>query len=245
MAEPENPEQSESQVRLTLRRPGGTRLWRTAKLVLPTVATLVILLLIFWSQSNLQESRFRIGVTELAPQDIDNMKMVNLRFDGMDKQDRPFSITADIASQNKDLEGVIDLVEPRADITLADGAWVALMAGDGHYDRDSSGLSLGGGVNVFHDKGFEMSTEAVDVDLETGTAVSDTATSGQGPAGFLNAAGFRLENDGKRVFLTGPAQLNLYAAGEEAPAAGAEAPGADVMVPAEKPAVTDGEPEAE
>jgi lipopolysaccharide export system protein LptC len=245
MAEPENHAQTESQIRLALRRPGGTRMWRTAKLVLPTVATLVILLLIFWSQSNLQESRFRIGVTELAPDDIDNLKMVNLRFDGMDKQNRPFSITADIASQNTDLEGVIDLVEPRADITLSDGAWVALMAGDGHYDRDSDGLALGGGVNVFHDKGFEMSTDTVDVDLETGTAVSDTATTGQGPAGFLNAAGFRLENDGNRVFLTGPAKLNLYAAGEDAADTGAEAPGADVLVPSEKPALTDEEPAAE
>ncbi len=245
MAEAHNPAQNETHVRLKLRRPGGTRLWRTAKLVLPTVATLVILLLIFWSQTNLQESRFRIGVTELAPEDIDNMKMVNLRFDGMDKQNRPFSITADVASQNRDLEGVIDLVEPRADITLSDGAWVALMAGDGHYDRDGEGLSLGGGVNVFHDEGFEMSTETADVDLESGTTVSSTATSGQGPAGYLNAAGFRVENDGKRVFLTGPARLNLYAAGEQGSAAGTETPGAGIFVPAEKPAPNGGEPVAE
>jgi lipopolysaccharide export system protein LptC len=215
MARTATPEQNVDHVRLSLRRPGGTRLWRTAKLVLPTVATLAILLLIFWSQSNLQETRFRIGVTELAPEEIDNLKMLNLRFDGMDENDRPFSITADIASQNKDAEGVIDLVEPRADITLADGAWVALMAGAGHYDRDGDRLDLANGVNVFHDKGFEMSTAAVKVDLETGVASSDSATSGQGPAGFLNASGFRVENDGERIFLTGPAQLNLYAAGEE------------------------------
>jgi lipopolysaccharide export system protein LptC len=207
---------SMDQTRLALRRPGGTRLWRTAKLVLPTVATLAILLLIFWSQSNLLETRFRIGVTELAPEEIDNLKMLNLRFDGMDENDRPFSITADVASQSKDAEGVIDLVEPRADITLADGSWVALMAGSGHYDRDGDRLDLAGGVNVFHDKGFEMSTDAARVDLETGITSSDAPTSGQGPAGWLDAAGFRVENDGDRVFLAGPAHLNLYAAGEPA-----------------------------
>jgi lipopolysaccharide export system protein LptC len=252
MAEPETSAPDDSEVRLQLRRPGGTRMWRTAKLVLPTVATLAILLLIFWSQSNLQESRFRIDVTELAPEDIENMKMVNLRFDGMDKQNRPFSITADTASQNKDIEGVIDLIEPRADITMEDGAWVAMTAGAGQYDRDGDGLELGGGVNVFHDKGFEMSTEQVDVDLANGTTSSSTATTGQGPAGFLNAAGFRLENDGDRVFLTGPAQLNLYAAAEQesddgpdAPEASPEVPVEDIFVPAAKPDPSGGEPATE
>jgi lipopolysaccharide export system protein LptC len=202
--------------RLALRRPGGTRLWRTAKLVLPTVATLAILLLIFWSQSNLEETRFRIGITELSNEEIDRMNMLNLRFDGMDKDDRPFSITADTASQNKDEEGVIDLVEPRADITLTDGAWIALMAGAGHYDRDGNRLDLSGGVNVFHDKGLEMSTETVTVDLLTGEATSDAPTNGHGPAGELNAAGFRVGDDGERIFLKGPARLNLFAAGDDA-----------------------------
>ena len=214
MARAANTADTMDHVRLGLRRPGGTRLWRTAKLVLPTVATLAILLLIFWSQSNLLETRFRIDVTEIAPEEIENLKMLNLRFDGMDENDRPFSITADVASQNRDAEGTIDLVEPRADITLADGSWVALMAGAGHYDRDGDRLDLAGGVNVFHDQGFEMNTDAARIDLETGTATSDTPTSGHGPAGYLDAAGFRVENDGERVFLAGPAHLNLYAAGE-------------------------------
>ncbi len=88
------------------------------------------------------------------------------------------------------------------------------MAGSGHYDREGDRLDLAGGVNVFHDRGFEMSTDVARVDLETGIATSDTETHGQGPAGYLTASGFRLESDGDRVMLTGPAQLHLYAAGE-------------------------------
>ncbi|MDZ4737035.1 MAG: LPS export ABC transporter periplasmic protein LptC [Rhodospirillaceae bacterium] len=199
-----------------LRRPGGTRLWRTLKLLLPTVATLFILLLIFWSQSNLEESRFQIGITELSTEDINNMTMLNLRFDGMDREDRPFSITADAAKQNTDLSGVIDLIEPRADITLGDGAWVALMASGGHYDRDGRRLELSGGVNVFHDRGFEITSDAASVDLATGTTSSDQPVTGQGPAGQLSAAGFRVMNDGARILLNGPARLNLFSAGGDA-----------------------------
>ncbi|MEX2200089.1 MAG: LPS export ABC transporter periplasmic protein LptC [Dongiaceae bacterium] len=202
-------------VRLPMRRARGTRLWRTFKMLLPTVATLFILLLIFWSQRNLEESRFQIGITELSTEDINNMTMLNLRFDGMDKADRPFSITADEARQNTDLVGVIDLIEPRADITLGDGAWVALMASGGHYDRDRHRLDLSGGVNLFHDRGFEISSEVASVNLETGTTSSDRIVSGHGPAGELTAAGFRVMNDGERIFLNGPARLNLFAAGED------------------------------
>ena len=202
-------------VQAPMRRARGTRLWRTLKMLLPTVATLFILLLIFWSQRNLEESRFQIGITELSTEDINNMTMLNLRFDGMDQEDRPFSITANEARQNTDQIGVIDLIEPRADITLADGAWVALMAAGGHYDRDGRRLDMSGGVNVFHDRGFEISSEVVSVDLDTGTASSDRVVNGQGPAGELTAAGFRVMNDGQRIFLNGPARLELYAAGEE------------------------------
>lgn len=231
---------SHGDIRLMLRRPGGTRLWRTAKLVLPTVATLAILVLIFWSQTNLEETRLRIGITELEPEEIDNLKMMNLRFDGMDRNDRPFSITADVASQNKDSDGVIDLFEPRADITLADGSWVALMAGDGHYDRDANNLSLGGGVSLHHDKGFEMSSDTASIDLGTGTASSNTPTAGQGPAGFFNAAGFRVENDGDRVLLQGPSRLHLYSAGEAVPE-GSDGNGNATPETPEAEATTDGE----
>jgi lipopolysaccharide export system protein LptC len=202
-------------VQMPMRRARGTRLWRTFKMLLPTVATLLILLLIFWSQRNLEESRFQISITELSTEDINNMTMLNLRFDGMDQEDRPFSITAEEARQNTDLVGVIDLIEPRADITLGNGAWVALMASGGHYDRDGRRLDLSGGVNLFHDRGFEISSEVASVNLDTGTTSSDRIVNGHGPAGELTAAGFRVMNDGERIFLNGPARLNLYAAGEE------------------------------
>jgi lipopolysaccharide export system protein LptC len=185
------------------------------KILLPSIAVGLILLLVVWSQMNLDERRFRIGLTELAPEEVDSVNVVNARYEGIDKQDRPFTVTAAHAVQVEKESDVIDLTEPRADITLGGGAWLALAADTGRFVRKDDLLDLRGSVSLFHDRGFEFHAETVRINLEDSTAISHDPVDGQGPDGHVTAQGIEVMKGGDRILLLGRAKLVLYPHSED------------------------------
>jgi lipopolysaccharide export system protein LptC len=70
-------------------------------------------------------------------------------------------------------------------------------------------LDLTGDVTVFHDSGYEVRTDAAEVDLRAGSAQGDQPVSAQGPAGTLDAVGFTLMDRGDVVVFKGPARMVL------------------------------------
>lgn len=197
-------------VRTVRRRRGGySRMVIVLRLLLPTAAAGLIAVVALWSQFGIEENRFRLGVAEMAPRQIDSLSMVNARFEGVDTKHRPFNVTADTAHQADKTGDIIDLTQPKADITLESGAWLALTAAAGRYRRQDNLLDLSGGVSIFHDKGFTFQTSTLHVDIANKAADTQDPVQGQGPSGDLTARSFRLTDEGNRIFFGGPAHVTL------------------------------------
>lgn len=182
----------------------------TLKVVLPALAVGMMLLVLVWPRLAPDEGGLRIGLSDLNPDGSGDLDMVNPRFQGRDTENRPFSIVAAKATQRAGGTDRIDLEAPKADITLEQGAWMALSANTGVYDRAGERLDLAGNVSLFHDRGFEMHTQTARIDLNAGVARSDAPVAGQGPAGHLEAQGFRLSQDGARIHFLGRSRLTVY-----------------------------------
>lgn len=187
-----------------------TRFVAVMKYLLPLLAAGLVVMLALWSQIRIDEGRFRIGMTEVAPIEVDKLTMSNPRFEGIDDRNRPFTVTADEASQVKDNAEVVDLSRPQADMTMEDGAWVALSADKGQFRRDAELLALEGSVSLFQDRGYELHTDRVRIDFNAGTAVSDSPVFGQGPVGELTGDGLKLSDKGAIIELTGDARIVFY-----------------------------------
>jgi lipopolysaccharide export system protein LptC len=169
-----------------------TRFVSVMKYLLPILAAGLVVMLALWSQIRIDEGRFRIGMTEVAPIEVDKLTMSNPRFEGIDDRNRPFTVTADEASQVKENTDAVELTRPQADMTMEDGTWVALSADKGRYHRAAKQLSLEGSVSLFQDRGYELHTDRVEIDFDAGTAVSDKPVFGQGPVGELTGDGLKL-----------------------------------------------------
>lgn len=181
------------------------------KTLLPSFAIGMVLLIFAWPQINVESERFGIGlgVSELAADYADSLSMLNARFDGVDAEGRPFSLSADEASQPSSVNEIVDLSLPKGDITLNDGTWLALTAKTGKYDRQGNTLDLAGAVSLFHDQGFELQTETAAVDLEAGRAEGSDPVKGHGPFGQLLSEGFRVEDSGDTIVFTGRSRMIL------------------------------------
>jgi lipopolysaccharide export system protein LptC len=192
------------------RRTAYSRMVLVLRLLLPALAVAMIVVITMWHQFTQEENRFRLGGAEMAPHQVASLTMANVRYEGVDDKNRPFNVTADTAHQ-VDKEGeVIDLSEPKADITMETGEWLALTAASGRYQRRTNLLDLAGGVTIFHDKGFTFQAPTLHINLNDHVAESHDPVEGQGPSGQLTAANFRLVEGGKVVLFGGPAHITLY-----------------------------------
>lgn len=181
----------------------------TMRVLLPTVATGLILLVLVWPQLDDQQRRFTLGPAKIDKSAAKNLTMLNGRYAGM-LEEKPFTITATKAHQKNAKDMEFSLQGPKVDIMMQNGSWAAITAKDGFYNHKKQILELSGGVNVFHDTGYEFQTNNAIVDLKAGDARGVDPVEGQGPLGNLKAEGFKLFYKTKRVIFTGRSKLTLY-----------------------------------
>jgi lipopolysaccharide export system protein LptC len=180
------------------------------KVVLPATAVALASLVIFWPQLNPLDNRFRLKPVQVSIDDLENLRMVSPRFVGTDARNQPFAITADQATQEAGGSDVTALANPKGDLTLNNGSWVALAALEGQYHKATQILDLWDEVNVFHDAGYEIKTRRAKADLGKGDVFGDDAVEGQGPDSQLRGQGFRIYEKGARIAITGKSRLILY-----------------------------------
>lgn len=185
------------------------------KVLLPALAAGLVLLVIAWPQLMPDVSRSGVDFAKIARDQAKTLNMLNARYSGVDENNQPFNIAADLATQAPDDENVVELQHPKADITTTEGDLVALSARVGHYRRKEEILDLAGTVHLIHDKGFDVVTETATVNLNDGSAAGDMPVSGQGPSGELQSQGFRLSDRGQVILFTGKSRLLIYPDAED------------------------------
>lgn len=211
------------------------------KIVLPLIAVGCVAYIVIWSRDAPIVHPIDV-VADAKQQSATDVTVKQVKYDGVDANNRPFSITAESASQPQaeqpapaspktDEDGypvkqtaaapaqssgdgkadsVINLKQLVADMTLTNGAWVAVTADDGVYHRDAGTVDLSGNVTLFHDTGLQFETDAATVDLKNDTARGDQPVEGQNADGQLAAQGFEVRDDGQTVVFTGRAYMKLF-----------------------------------
>jgi lipopolysaccharide export system protein LptC len=196
----------------SLTKGGGsyTRFANSMRITLPLVAVAIVILVVAWPQLTEKPKKFSLNVSNINTSETGTQQIISARFTGTDSENRPYSVTADTASQNNKAPDMVDLAFPKADITLKSGAWLALSAETGTFNRKLQVLNLKGEVNLFHDMGYELRTAAADIFMKQGIASGNKPVYGQGPIGTVQSAGFQILDGGKRVLFTGKSRLILY-----------------------------------
>ncbi len=207
---PENPNrlsQLETPVRTVSHGKGYTRFVRMMRLFLPLVAVGLTGLVVSWSK--IEDTFEAIPKESVIPQNIGQNELVNPSFKSRDDKSQPYTVTAERAFQSAEDMDIVLLEMPKADITLTDGTWLAASAAKGVYRQNAESLILDGTVKLFHDKGYEMTTERMLINMKERKAVSDRAVYGQGPAGTIAATGFQAVSENNSLIFTGPVKLVL------------------------------------
>jgi len=188
-----------------------------AKRVLPGVAVILLALVAVWPRLQAELERVHFPVPRLDPREAQDLRMINARYTGIDRQNRPFIVTAEVARQNPNVDDLVALEGARGDLTSSSGAWFELNGYTGLYQPDAQLLDLFGDVQLFQDKGNEFHTDSAHIDMAGGNAEGNDPVEGQGPFGHITGQGFRIRDHGDVIVFTGHAHLFLVPQEKEVP----------------------------
>lgn len=176
------------------------------KWVLPLSATALLTAIVVWPQIQHLAEAGRVAFHRMTG-GVEGGQLVDPRYRGVDERGRPYMLTAATAQQVSPER--VNLVTPKADVTLESGAWLMLQSDNGVYIQHTGELDLSGHVVLYRDDGVTVRTRTADVDLKQGAAAGNDTVSAEGPFGTLDAMGFATVDKGAVLQFTGPARLYL------------------------------------
>jgi lipopolysaccharide export system protein LptC len=148
-------------------------------------------------------------IAAIAMKNIPDVVIRNLHFTGLDTKNEPYSLTALKATRPGGMTNIYDFDQPKAEITLLNGAWLSGKAEYGRYNQDTHHLWLGGDVQLYHDKGYQFTTDEAQIDLNDNNAWGAKPVLIQGGFGEIRGQGFRMLDSGKVMVVNGPAHASL------------------------------------
>jgi len=208
--------QSAVALRATLRRRlhlddrrNHSRFVQRTKWTLPAVAMALLVLVAAWPELASLFDHVRFGMPRIDLSEARRLRMVQPHYSGIDRDNRPYVLTADAATQVPRSDDLVTLDAPKADLTTNSGNWMQISGDTGAYQTQPQLLDLFGHVQLYQDRGNEFHTDSAHIDIVNGTAEGHDRVDGHGPFGQVTAQGFSMYNRGDVIVFNGKTNLTL------------------------------------
>lgn len=184
-----------------------SRMIERLKYTLPGIALAALVILIGWPQAQkwIYAQQPTLAQTTSVPKT--NNTATRPEFKSTDEKNQPYTITADHGIELSAEE--VDLTYPRFEIQLKSGGYVVLTSNSGRLNKVTNHMHLEGNVILSHSQGYFLETAQAWIDCNRGSAHGNSHIWGNGPAGSIEAQGFRLADQGTKVSFIGGTQLLL------------------------------------
>jgi lipopolysaccharide export system protein LptC len=179
------------------------------KRMLPALGLALLVLVALWPQLGPLLESVGLGLPVIDLREARELRMLNPRYAGVDRFNRPYVVTAAIGRQVPNRDDLMSLEAPKAELVLRHGASVVVTAATAIYQSQAQLLDLFENVNLVHENGTRFVTQSAHVDVSASTAEGHDPVVGHGPSGDLAAQGFRILDKGDTVIFTGDSHLLL------------------------------------
>jgi lipopolysaccharide export system protein LptC len=179
------------------------------KRALPVLGVTLLVLVALWPRLGPLLDTVRLGLSIIDLREARELRMLNPRYAGVDRFNRPYVVTSAIGRQVPNRDDLMSLEQPRAEMTMHRGALVVVTARTAMYQTQAQLLDLFVDVNLVHENGTRFVTKTARVDVSASTAEGHDPVSGHGPSGDIAAQGFRVLDKGDTIIFTGTSNLLL------------------------------------
>jgi lipopolysaccharide export system protein LptC len=179
------------------------------KRVLPAFGAALLLLVAMWPRLAPLIESVRFAVSAIDLREARELKMINPRYAGTDRLNRPYVVTAAVGRQVPNRGDLMSLEQPRAVMIAHSGATIVLTAATGIYQSQPQLLDLFDNVTLTHQNGTRFVTSRAHADLANNTAEGHDPIEGHGPSGDIWGQGFRVLDKGDTIIFTGQSHAIL------------------------------------
>lgn len=181
---------------------------RILRIAFPLIAIVMIAIIggaYYWSKAGLPS----LAIESAALFD-GRMVMKNPALKGLDKENRPYVLTAEEAIQDINNPSQIELVRIDANVPMDDGLFAQITAGMGFYDSTAKTLRLDGEVDVVTDNGMTIRLQEADIDMGAGTLVTNNPVSMTSRQAKISADRLNIEGNGELIIFETHVKMTLY-----------------------------------
>ena len=179
------------------------------RLLLPAIGVALLLLVAAWPRLRPLIESVGLGAPAIDLRAARELTMVDPRYNGLDRSNRPYTVTAAVARQIPDRTDLLALKTPKARMMMAHGDPVFVTGAEGIYQSQAQLLDLSGGVDLVRRDGTRFRTATAHLDFADNTADGDDRVVGHGPQGDITGQGFRIRDKGNTVIFTGRSTVLL------------------------------------
>lgn len=178
------------------------------KKIMPAFTVIVFIALLLWPVLNSKEGSFTLAIDRLDERD-ENAKLIKPRYVGIDKNNKPVNISAEMAFRKSNDDKDYYLKNLLADMEMSNGTGIKIHATNGMLDAKAQEVILDGSVTITTENNFNLMTDQTLFLLNEKIATGENGVSGTMPFGTFSADKFHVDIDQEIIRLKSNVKLHF------------------------------------
>lgn len=167
---------------------------KNVKRVVLAAGSMLIVGFAIWFYLDHQERYVNPSSAGVNTEDLEEKRLYNPKYVSRDKQDRPYTITADVATEDKD--GVVNLSHAKIVLEQGSNRFMILKANTARFQNQQLKKAvLEEDVNLTLDNDMTVKTSKANVDFQEGSIDGPNEVSGEGTRGTMKAKHFKVQDN--------------------------------------------------
>jgi LPS export ABC transporter protein LptC len=181
--------------------------WRYILILTGFIGLAGVSSLLIWEQSD--TVNIQVTATNPAlPANSQSFRLEGVTYKGNTDDGDAYVLFADVATEDAEQQGVIEMLAPRAKLDQPDQQSLTIRSNEGVYYADDEELQLTGRVVIVQpDTGYTLYTDAARAWLDDGIVESTDDVHGYGPDSMVTAKGMIISRPDNNVIFTGKSAL--------------------------------------
>ena len=167
-----------------------SRFVKMAKLALPSIAAVLIGLLLLFPSLRQDARDFKLDITRPKQGELEKLHVENTVFYVTDKGNKVNNFVASNIDETAPGSKLIKLTKPEGILPLDQDRWLSIKAPVGFFNQTTNLLELEEHVEMFYSEGMNVITSSAFFDFNNSKGYGNRPIKGQGFLGDLEAEGF-------------------------------------------------------
>ncbi len=186
-----------------------SRYVRRIKLLLPSIAALLLGLLIVLPNIQKNNREFFLDITRPKKGELEKLHIEKTIFNITDKENKVHNFTADNIDETTPGSKIVKLTNPDGLMPLDEKSWVNIKSPTGHYNQKTNVLELSDNVEMYYSDGMNGYVDDMSFNFKTSMATSNKPVSVTGFMGDIDSTGIEINLKSGIVIFTGKTYIKL------------------------------------